>query len=346
VARWTTETRRDPGVYSELSGWWDAQPVAREVPYLNSRILSCWNEGFDEPGSKRNVLLLKHDGDVVAGLPLYKSRGRLRTPSRAHSDSIDVVAGDDPDVWAQIPRWLDGLSIAHLYRLRQDSPLIEAASDHARWSVPLVLQSPYVDLGNGMEHVRAGLSKEFARTLRRRRRRLEELGEVRYVDHPSAADVQSVLNQGFQLEAQGWKGKEGVAVLNLPTHEAWYRSVAEVAEDQRWLRLSALYLNERLIAFRYDLEYQGRRHGLISTYDEGPDVALSTGSLLLESALEQSVADGVDSYEFGYGAHPWKYDWTSKERLVYDLLILGSGLPGQVVAAARRFHGGLRRRAR
>ncbi len=339
MARWTTEVRRDPDVYTELSEWWDAQPVARQVPFMNSHLLACWQEGFDEPASKRHVMLLYRDSDLVAGLPLYASGGRLRTPGRAHADSIDVVAVPDSDVASHLPEWLDGVSIAHLYRFREGSPLVEAVGARARWSIPSVLKSPYVDLTQGIERVRSGFSKEFARTLRRRRRRLEELGPVTYVDHPAPADLESVLNEGFRLEAEGWKGREGVAVLNQPTHERWYRSVAEVAQDRGWLKLSALYVDDRMVAFRYDLEYGDRRYGQISSYDESPDVNFSTGSLLLESAVEQSAADGLSTYEFGYGGHPWKYDWTSLERQVYDLLIFGSGIRGRVLSAARALRG-------
>jgi hypothetical protein len=336
MARWTTEVRRDPDVYSELSEWWDAQPVARQVPFMNSNLLACWQEGFDEPGSRRHVMLLYRDAELVAGLPFYAAGGRLRTPGRAHADSIDVVAVPDSDVADHLPGWLDKVSIAHLYRFREESHLVEAVETHSRWSIPLVLKSPYVDLTQGIEKVRSGFSKEFARTLRRRRRRLEELGPVTYVDHPAPADLEAVLNEGFRLEAEGWKGKEGTAVLNQPTHDRWYRSVAEVAQERGWLKLSALYLDDRMVAFRYDLEYADRRYGQISSYDECPDVNFSTGSLLLELALEQSAADGLGTYEFGYGSHPWKYNWTSQERRLYDILVVGSGIGGRLVSIAQR----------
>jgi CelD/BcsL family acetyltransferase involved in cellulose biosynthesis len=96
-------------------------------------------------------------------------------------------------------------------------------------------------------------------------------------------------------------------------------------------------LEDRLIAWCYDLVYAGRRHGLIASYDESPDVApLSPGNLLVDQVLEHSAAAGMDRYEFGNGDHSWKYDWTSDERRVYDLLIFGSGLAGRVVAGAKR----------
>jgi CelD/BcsL family acetyltransferase involved in cellulose biosynthesis len=198
------------------------------------------------------------------------------------------------------------------------------------------MKSPYVDLTGGVDAVSAMRSKEFARTLRRRRRRLEELGALRFVDHPSPGEIDAVLKEGLRLEAEGWKGKEGVAVLNRPAHESWYRSVAEVAQDEGWLRLSALYLDDRMLAFRYDIQYGTRRYGQISSYDESPEVSFSTGSLLLESVIDQSVVDGLSTYEFGFGSHPWKYDWTSDERLVYDLIVFGRSPSGRALSVARR----------
>jgi len=304
---------------------------------MNSHILSCWEDGFDEAASRLHVRLLYRDGDLVAALPLYRSAGRLRTPSRAHSYSIDVVAVDDDEVRAHLPKWLDEIAIAHLYRFREDSPLVAAVADRPRWSVPSVLRCPYVDLSGGLDQARSHMSTGFLKDLRRRRRRLEELGAVTYVDHAAPAEIESVLQEGWRLEVAGWKGRQGVATLSVPTTERWYRSVAETAEDQGWLRLSSLYLDDRMLAYSFDLEYGQRRFGLNSSYDESEDVArLSPGNLLFESILEQSAVRALKTYELSFAGGAWKYDWTSRERLVYDLLIFGSGPLGRVLSRARR----------
>jgi CelD/BcsL family acetyltransferase involved in cellulose biosynthesis len=341
MTRWTTEVRHDRGVFSELSEWWDRQPIARGLPFLHSKILGCWEDGFEEAGSRLHVLVLQRDGELVAALPLYQARGRLRSLDQEHATWFDVVAGEDPEVDEEIPRWLDSLSLAHLYRMREESPIVAALDSHPRWVVQKILDGPYVDLSAGMEAIRSRLSKEFMRTLRRRRRRLEEMGEIEFVDHPPGPEVGSVLEEGLRLEASGWKGRRGVATFDVPSYERWFRSVAEVAEDEGWLRLSALRLDGRLLAFRYDLVYAGRRFGLITCFDESPDVAsMSPGSLLVESVLERSAADGITAYEFGNGRHSWKFDWTSNQRRVYDLLVFGSGPKGRALSMAA----GVRRR--
>jgi CelD/BcsL family acetyltransferase involved in cellulose biosynthesis len=345
MTRWSTETRSDRRVFSELREWWDAQPVARDNPFLTTAVLGCWEDGFDEPGSKLSVELLSRDGELVAALPLYKARGRLRSLSRAHSEPFDVVAIDDEEVIEHLPVWIDSLTMTYLYRVAEDSPIMKALPEHPRWLVQTTFNSPYVDIRSGMDQVRTGMSKDFQRTLRRRRRRLEEMGPLTVVEQTSR-ETSDLLATGLQLEAAGWKGERGHAVLNDPTHDRWYRSMSEVAEDHGWLRLCGLYIDERLLAFRYDLEAGDTRWGMLSAFDESPDVAsLSPGTLLLETVLENAASSGLGAYEFGAGNDSWKYEWNPSVRQVHDLLIFGSGIPGRAlyVAKARSIRGLIRR---
>jgi CelD/BcsL family acetyltransferase involved in cellulose biosynthesis len=324
-------------VFEELASWWDQQPIAASLPFLNSQIVSCWEEGMDEPGSRLHVKLLRRAGELVAALPLYRSAGRLRSPCRAFTYSTDIVAVDDEEVRSYLPRWLDDVAIAHLYRLREDSPLVAAVPEHPRWSIPSTLRCPYVDLSGGIDSVWSGLKAGLRKGLRRRRRRLDEMGTVTYMDHAPPAEVDRVLQKGWLLEAAGWKGRKGVATLSVPATERWYRSVAERAEDQGWLRVSSLHLDDRMLAFSLDLVYGGRRFGLNSSYDESIDVSrTSPGNLLFEFIIEQTASEGLQSYELSFAGGDWKYDWTSRSRLVYDLLIFGSGPLGRGLSLIRR----------
>jgi CelD/BcsL family acetyltransferase involved in cellulose biosynthesis len=335
MTRWSSETRSDRGVFSDLREWWDAQSAARDNPFLTADVLGCWEDGFDEPRSRLNVSLLYRDGELAAALPLYRARGRLRSLSRAHSEPFDIIAIDDAEVVERLPRWIDSLTMTYLYRVAADSPIMTALPDHPRWMIQTTFNSPYVDLGSGMDEVRAGMSKDFQRTLRRRRRRLEEMGPLSVVEH-ATDDNAGILDAGLRLEAAGWKGERGHAVLNDPTHDRWYRSMTRIAEDKGWLRLCGLYLDDRLLAFRYDLEVGDRRWGMLSAFDERPDVAsLSPGTLLLETVLESAASSGVRTYELGAGNDSWKYEWSPSVRQVYDLLLFGSGVTGRTLHAAK-----------
>lgn len=334
---WSTETRADHGVFAELAEWWDDQPVARRIPFLKSRVIECWVEGFMEPGDELHVLLLRRRGDLVAALPMRRSGLRLRSLSNGLTSRYDLMAEPDEEVAQRIPRWLNSLDVAHLYRIHADSVIVDAMAGQPRWMVRYERDSPYVDLSEGMVGVRASWSRNFRRNLRRRRRRLEEMGTVTYVDHPNAIDVREVFEAGLRLEASGWKGEEGIAVLREPAYERWYRALTEVALDEGWLRLSCLYLDDRMLAFGYDLVFEGRRYGMLTTYDESPDVApISAANLMLESTLEQSSEEGLTSYEMGPDFLTYKYDWTPLSRKVYDLSIYGSRPVGRLLHVFQR----------
>lgn len=332
------------GVFADVAVWWDAQPVPRGHPFLSTAVLGCWEPGFDEPGSALHVRLLHRHGDLVAALPLYQARGRYWSLSWAHVEPFDVIAVDQPEVIEYLPRWLDELPVVNLYRVNAESPIMNALPTRRRWQVQSEFNSPYVPLASGMEAIRSGMSKDFQRTLRRRRRRLEEMGSIEVREHQSLSDSNGLFEAGLAMEAAGWKGQRGHAVLNHPTHERWFRSLSEVAEDYGWLRICGLYLDERLLAFRYDIEAGGRRFGMLSAFDETPDVAShSPGTILLESVLEASAAAGVSQYEFGVGNDAWKYEWNPSVRHVYDVLLFGNGLLGRGAAQAARARRLLRR---
>ena len=337
VGRWQTEVMRDLGVSDDLVEWWGSQQAARDNPLLNPHVLSCWYDGLEEGGSELRIICLKRDGEVVAALPLYKARGRYRTLLRTYASSMDVVSIPDADVSARLPGWLDQLNIANLYRFPENSPIVQGIDEHPRWALQSTIPAPYVDLTGGIDSVRSQWSTSFRKSLRRRARRLEELGEVAYTDHPRPDQVSDVLTEGLRLEASGWKGRDGVAVLLQPGYESWFRSVAEVAGQMGWLRLSSLYLDDRMIAFSFDLEYGHRRHSLMSAYDEGQEISrLSPGNALVDRILETSADRGMLTYELGYGGQQWKYDWTSAARQVHDILILGAGPVGRALSMIRR----------
>lgn len=335
MEKWTTRVFRERAILAELSPWWDAQPSAMEIPYLNTSLLRCWIKGFIDPDTEPLIRVLFKDGEPVAAMPMYEKKGALRSLSD-HVDPFDLVVSAEPEVTEYIPRWLQGTDVSHFYKVSAGSIIVSEARNQRRTLIERVRQSPYIDLSRGIEAARAATSHNHRRSIRRRWRRLKDVGEVTYVDHPDQREIAIVLDQALALEASGWKGIEGRAILMRPGHERWYRSLTEVAQEHGWLRLSALYLNGEMIAFAYDLVYAARRFSMLTSYDESPDLyRLSVGNLLLDAILERSASDGLTSYELGHGSRESKRHWTDRARLVYDVTSYGSTPRGRVKFFAR-----------
>jgi CelD/BcsL family acetyltransferase involved in cellulose biosynthesis len=139
------------------------------------------------------------------------------------------------------------------------------------------------------------------------------MGELTFVSRSGPGGMHKALADGLALEAAGWKGDTGHAVMNSPRRLRFFTELAEVAESNGWLRLGALYLDERMIAFNYDLEYAGRMVGLLTAYDEDLPRRCSPGNVLLLKTLQAAGRRGVIAYELGSvgGRKASKLQWTS-----------------------------------
>lgn len=70
------------------------------------------------------------------------------------------------------------------------------------------------------DHLAACIDSKRRRELARNRRRLEELGVVTYEAHQSGGGLRQAVEAFLRLEASGWKGQRGTALLNrLETKE-------------------------------------------------------------------------------------------------------------------------------
>src|SRR5216684_3195501 len=82
------------------------------------------------------------------------------------------------------------------------------------------------------EVVESRLDAKFRQNLRRRRRRLAEQGEVKYVllDGKDAKQLDCALADFFVIEASGWKGRCGTSIAQRPELVGFY---AQMARDAR-----------------------------------------------------------------------------------------------------------------
>ncbi len=325
MTRWRTDVLANSSDLEQLSHWWNGQPAPREIPYLHTDLLLSWVSAFVGPREQLQIRVLFKDDEPVAAMPMFQARNDLRSLSH-HSDPFDVVVSTDSETLEYLPRWIHQSGTARFFKLRQQSPLVTGLNAESRWWLEGFRRSLYVDLSQGIEAAREETIRNHRRGLRRRWRRLEEMGEVRLVDHPEADQVSVVLQRCLELEASGWKGEKGRAILQRPDHERWQRGLVEAAQHHGWLRLSTLSLNDQLIAFALDLVYGANRYGLLTSYDESPDMArLSVGNLLLDKILELSASDGLDAYQMGHGSQEAKLHWTDQSHTIYDMSVYGGG---------------------
>ena len=205
-----------------------------------------------------------------------------------------------------------------LRRVLADSPVLEAlrTAFHNRGILltRATKGSPWIELNPSWIEPEKKLSANWRSSLRRGRRRAEEMGPVRFeVINPRPSELPTMLAELFRVEAASWKGKNGSALLNDSHRRQFYEQYAVTACEKGILRISFMRIGDRIIATQLAAESRAGFWLLKVGYDE-TYAKCSPGNLLLVETLKYSVQRGLKSYEFLGCAEPWTEVWTRQIR--------------------------------
>jgi CelD/BcsL family acetyltransferase involved in cellulose biosynthesis len=327
------EIRRDSQVFTDLASWWNSRPGPSDSPFLRSEWFENWSSAFVTGRSRLEVAIWTRDGQVMAVLPTSSNRLTRGSLSNSHSDVFDLISDGQPETVSAVSAWLRHRPVTRLYRLDGSSSMIPVEHDPG-WQVVQRSEAPYADLRGGIDGLRDGMGRNLKKNIGRLERRLSEVGELVYLDNADG-ELPDAVARCMELEAAGWKGANGTAMLSRPTSARFYHGLVELAREQSWLRLSCLLISGRLVACQLSLDYNGRRFLLKPAYDETMS-DLSPGKVLQWKVMQAAIELGLASYEFGGDSERWKLEWSTTTRPRQTVLRFGSDGPGAMVGGPMR----------
>jgi CelD/BcsL family acetyltransferase involved in cellulose biosynthesis len=339
-----TEIIDDLGVFVQLAPWWNRQPGPQSSVFLRSEWFQAVASTLG-PNDSLKVWVVTEEGEPVAAIPTFQSGFKLRSLTETSTESFDMIYNGNRQAVHHLVDELVRCPQIRLEALSPNSPLVAATTSHPGWHEDHRTHSAEIDLTRGVDRLLEGLGKSMRANLRKADRCLRGTGELTVVSHPSPGQVRKVLAEGLALEERGWKGRSGHAVMSSPRRLRFFSQLAEIAEDHDWLRLGALYLDGRMVAFNYDLEYAGRMVGLLTAYDESLPRSCSPGNLLLLKTLEAAAQRGVTTYEMGSvgGRKSGKLQWTPVTTPRVYVTGFGSGVRGRTAQSIWRLRERVRR---
>jgi CelD/BcsL family acetyltransferase involved in cellulose biosynthesis len=281
--------------------------------------VAAWGAG---PNGRRRLdgMLLLKPWRRSALLPRAVQSWNYRL--RAFGEPL-IRVGRERAFWMAILPHLDrigGFSVLRLAQLREDSAstraLREVGTDLGR---PVYVTRRYERaILTGPRALRdyiEALPGKMLREQKRRRRRLDALGEVRFERLAAGADPAPWSDELIDLEARGWKGRKGVAAASEPHVEAFVRHMLREAHAAGRLDMRRLRLGGRTIAMLAHIESGRTAISFKIAYDEA-FARFSPGVLLQMEALERGLAlDWADSC--ATPGHPM-FDslWTQRRAIV------------------------------
>jgi CelD/BcsL family acetyltransferase involved in cellulose biosynthesis len=284
--------------------------------------MTSWLEAFTP--SDAFVLCAQERGSLVglAALQRLTERwhgGRVRVvQSLTNVESYRfefLVADGRPDVAGHLWRTLCRRGNADVIRLDhvpEDSPTLAAGLDVAReqgWRT--VLEDTFVTPLRALSTSQAwdyGLRPSFKYRLRNRLKRLAVKGEVAFEMVSSPHDLRAALPAFYQLEASGWKGAGGTAVVQQPTVKRLYDEIVVRACGD--LRIALLTVAGTPIAAQV-YRVCGRTMFMLKTaYDETYGLYVP-GQLLTSKVIQYGMQHGMDALDFLADNARWKAIWAT-----------------------------------
>ena len=210
--------------------------------------------------------------------------------------------------------------VLDLQSVHEDSPTLQHLPELLRldgYAVEVVEEDkvPGLRLPSTWDHYLALLSKKDRHELRRKLRRLSEVGEYRLVRSTSGTLTEDI-GEFLALMQESRDEKRDFLV---PDRDAFFRTVAQQMEEAGLLRLFFLELDGHRVAAVVCFDYGGSR----LLYNSGYQLAYrqyAVGLLLKALCIRQAIEEGLGYFDFLRGTEPYKYDLGGQDVALYRIL--------------------------
>jgi len=301
---------------------WNQLALPAGTPFLTHEWVRSWWGAFGAHGAIAG-LLYDGEGRLIAGAALSRSsRRRLDAAANDYSDDWDVIAVDEE---ARRQLW-EGIALLPAAELTfpgmpgdgQSAAIAAEAMRAGGCRVAVIQQplSPYVALADSWDQFLEGRGRNKRSRVRRRMKKLEGEGNPEFKTWADP-DQDAALDRFLQIEASGWKGEAGTAILDDPRALRLYTEFAHAAAKQGWLRIHLLELDGAAIAGDFGC-ILGDAEFLVKTGFDERYAHVSPGAVVRAEALREAMAEGLTRYEFLGGPDRYKLQWGGdlRERLL------------------------------
>jgi CelD/BcsL family acetyltransferase involved in cellulose biosynthesis len=288
-----------------------------------------------EDSRLRTVLPLLEERVWACGLPATKLRS-----AADHSPRFDFIHGQGPGLdealragWKELKNhpW-DVIELVNVPQGGAAERLLSFAKEDSFLTYQhQCALSPYIPLDGSK---RAGDFSQFARSsrfrcrLRRYWRELEEAGSLS-LRRVEAADP-AILQQFYDLERSGWKGKRGTAIACNRARRQFYDSIANYAAEYGYLSLYFLEQGDSVLAAHFAFACGGGYYPIKVAYDERRS-QYGPGHLIIGAVLRDCTARGLSEFDcLGHWTEA-KARWTSQVRPHNFCYIFRRSLAGRIL---------------
>ncbi len=288
--------------------------------------LEVWWREF-QPGTELYLGAVGEQSDIIGIAPLRVKEGEASFIGSADvCDYLDFVVapGRESDFFSVLLDDLKqkGIKYLDLRSLRADSTVVTNLAGVAQSrgydvSCHPETVSVELDLPPTWDEYLGMLTGKQRHELRRKLRRLEEMGGIAYRVVEDKAAVHDVMDTFLKLFSESRQEK---AAFMTDQIESFFRAMAETMAEAKFLKLGILELEALPVAMVMCFDYNDSVYLYNSGYN--PEYrSLSVGLLSKALCIKDSIEKGRKKFDFLKGAEEYKYHLGGKEVPLYSCQI-------------------------
>ena len=292
----------------------------------------------------RTLMLLPLGRRRQYGLRIAGFLGGEVTDYNAPLLRADVDVSAFAALWPVIVRLLGGVDVFHARRMPLHvegvaNPMVALAGmQHTEQAHVATLTTSFE------EFQKQRSAKVFADT-RRQLRRLGELGTVQLLIDTSPPQRAQVVDTMARQKTRRWHDTGSRDLFAEEGYLAFYQDLAAHGLGGGAVVVSALYVDEHLVATHWGIRYGKRFYWLMPGYEDGEWGRYSVGRILLDAVVRDCIAQGLALFDLTVGDEAYKQQWADHVLPLYAGQ-QGHSLRGKLVVALSNAYQAVRTRAR
>lgn len=294
-----------------------------------------WNKlvwQFFSQGKELILLIVKYkDEKVVAIAPLYLSKEEgvktVHIVTELCGDYADLLLDKDhskKSLLALKTYVFDEIapSLIAFKKIHEDSQLLSLSPDiHGKILIRDGAVCPTLIFGNETEE---SLTKRLkSKRIQFCRNRLNKLGEYKLLHLTKSEEIKPLLKPFYEQHIERWSVTQYPSKFLDRNYRAFFESLVEFLGPNNEILFSALYLDEKPLAFHFGLCSEGHFIWYKPSYNinEGK---FSPGQVILKECMEHVIKDGYVEFDFAAGNEAYKHRFANIVRKNCDIIMYRS----------------------
>lgn len=317
---------------------------------LTFEFMRLWWLLFEEPNKKMCILVIKKNDNIIGiapfikiyekffGMPITKIEflcmAQYADSPASFTPSLDFLIKENHEeviynIFIHLVNKVKGWQFIRLNPIPANSitlNLLEKITTEYNYKFinKEVFVTFNIKLTESWENYFTKLSKNLKRYLKVNERKLQQLGTIEYKIVTSYEEILQMFPHILEIEKRSWKWNRGVSI-NSVVYKDFYKRFAEVGGKLGWVQLWLLRLNDKYIAYDYNILYKNSLVALKGSYDKDY-LNYSPSQLLIAEEIKHCYKDGIHNINDLWGQSVAKERWKPTTEAFNEVFIFKNSL--------------------